>query len=62
MSLTHTLALTAILSLTGVFAQAVDAGIIASNRGNARVAPTPRRNVRRCRPFVRMNSIPMSSG
>jgi hypothetical protein len=33
--------------LAAVLAQAVAAGIIASNNGSASVAPTPRRNVRR---------------
>ena len=34
-----------------LFAQAVEAGIIASSNGSASVAPTPRRNLRRGRDF-----------
>jgi hypothetical protein len=40
--------------LAGVFASAVAAGIIASSSGRARVAPIPRRNVRRARAFFVM--------
>ena len=42
-------------AFAAVFASSVRAGTIASSRGSASVAPTPRRNVRRGRCFLVMN-------
>jgi hypothetical protein len=42
------------------FAMAI-AGIIESSRGSARVVPSPRKNVRRCKDFLVMNIIPEPS-
>ncbi len=43
--------------LAAVFASGVAAGTIASSNGNAIVAPTPRRNVRRGMNFFVMNIL-----
>ena len=45
----------------GVFTAAESAGTIESSRGNAREAPTPRRNVLRGNDFPIMIMIPLSS-
>src|ERR1700689_5592772 len=45
------------LGVAAVWARAVEAGIMASRRGSARVAPAPRRTVRREMCFLVMNII-----